>query len=1028
MRSKANRQAMKVAVIYVIIAGLWISLSDELVEIFVRDTSQHLYFSIAKGWCFVLLMGLILFQSLRILLARWEREALQRKAAEEVLKRTERALKTISDCNKELVRATDEYALLQAICRVIVEKGGYRMAWVGFAMADEKKSIRVASHAGFNDGYLEKSDITWAEGERGNGPTGLALRTGQVAICQDFQNDPRVAPWRAEALKRGFGSAIVLPLQHQQLLGVLTIYAAAANAFNPTEIELLKDLADDLAYGIQTLRARFEQELGKEALRASESRLQFLLTSTPAIIYSFLPGADRPTTFVSRNVQAVLGHEPAAFLNDPQFWQRNIHPDDFQKSFSPAAALPASGTIRREYRFRHQDGSYRWMHDELQAVCDQSGHVVEYVGYWFDITLRKQMDLELQESEARFRALVEGTEIAVFLSVNLTFTYLNPSALKLFGATHADQLVGQPVLSRIHPDYHAAIKARAGKIYQGQKGVAPAQPEIHLRLDGSSVLVEVTASPITFQGQPGAVVFVQDITARKAAEETLARLATAVDQAAETIVITDLDGVIVYANPAFERSTGYTCAEALGQTSNMLKSGRQNADFYRRMWSVLAQGEIWTGHFVNRRKDGELYEEEATISPVRNAQGNIVNYVAVKRDVTREVQLENQFRQAQKMEAIGTLAGGIAHDFNNMLAAMFGYCFLLQEDTAGNDSAQENIQEILQAATRAKDLVTQILMFSRQREQKRAIIRLDTVIKEALKFLRASLPTNIKIESSYAPETPSVLADPTQIYQVAINLATNALHAMENHNGVLTVTVDTFQPDAEFILTHPNFRDLKYARIVIADTGHGMDATTLERIFEPFFTTKPVGKGTGLGLAVVHGIIQSHEGAIIVTSRPGQGTTFCLYFPEQTDPATLSKPPSNSIHNGTGQRILLVDDEPALTKIFERLLRRLNYQVTICNSASEAIQVFQLDQRQFDLAITDLTMPEMSGLELAQELRRRRADFPVILASGYTATFNHEQLREAGICELLEKPVTLMALAETVERALARSDSAPVTA
>ncbi len=392
--------------------------------------------------------------------------------------------------------------------------------------------------------------------------------------------------------------------------------------------------------------------------------------------------------------------------------------------------------------------------------------------------------------------------------------------------------------------------------------------------------------------------------------------------------------------------------------------------------------------------------------------------MAVKRDVTREMQLESQFRQAQKMEAIGTLAGGIAHDFNNILSAIFSYGCLLQQDAAGNPAAQEDIAELLKAAGRARDLVQQILTFSRQREQKRQVITLNTVIRESTKFLRASLPADIQIEINLAPDAPAVLADPTQIYQVTMNLATNALHALEGKPGQITVSLDAFVPSDQFIQAHPEFRPIQYARMAVADTGHGMDAKTLERIFEPFFTTKPVGKGTGLGLAVVHGIVQSHDGIIKVESEVGKGTTFSLYFPAQTQPPALSEAAPDKMATGHGQQILLLDDESALTTPMQRLLERLNYRVTVSNGASEAIGLFRRNPAQFDLVITDLTMPEMNGFEVARQIHAIRSNAPVILASGHTPTINAENLRKAGIFQLIEKPISMTALADAVHRAL----------
>jgi signal transduction histidine kinase/ActR/RegA family two-component response regulator len=399
--------------------------------------------------------------------------------------------------------------------------------------------------------------------------------------------------------------------------------------------------------------------------------------------------------------------------------------------------------------------------------------------------------------------------------------------------------------------------------------------------------------------------------------------------------------------------------------------------------------------------------------------GRVERMVGTIQDITERRLLEERMLQAQKMQAIGTLAGGIAHDFNNMLAAMFGYCYLLEQDTQGNRAAQESIAEIFKAANRAKELVQQILTFSRQREQKREVLRLEPILKETTKFLRASLPPQINIQKHFAADTPAVLADPTQVYQVAMNLATNALHAMENRPGVLTLNLEPFQPDPDFLRRQPDCRLIAYARLTVADTGQGMDAATMARIFEPFFTTKPTGQGTGLGLAVVHGIIQAHEGFITVDSQIGCGTTFCVYFPAQAAGAPVSEPAPDPAPRGSGEQLLLVDDEPALTKSLQLLLSRLNYQVTTATGAGEAIALFRQDPGRFALALTDLAMPEMNGLEVARRLHELRPDLPVLLASGFTADLTPEALREAGILAVVEKPIAMQALAAQLRRALA---------
>jgi PAS domain S-box-containing protein len=682
-----------------------------------------------------------------------------------------------------------------------------------------------------------------------------------------------------------------------------------------------------------------------------------------------------------------------------------------------AARMKQTGHVTLEAVHRRKDGTTYPVEVSLSPVLLDREYLVAIVR---DITTRKAAERELQENEARLSVIFQHSPIGIITSrlEDGRIAEVNPAFADLYGYTR-DEMVG-----RLSCELQLwSIPAQRDALIQQLRTRGSCQDhEIKARRKTGEVRdLLISAQLITMSGEPYMLGLARDITERKRIEESHAQLATVVQQATEAIAITDPNGTILYVNPAFERTSGYSGAEAVGQNPRLLKSGKQDPEFYRQMWGMLKRGEVWSGHFVNRRKDGTLYEEEATISPVRDTTGSIVNYVAVKRDVTREVQLEAQYRQAQKMEAIGTLAGGIAHDFNNILAAIFGFGYLLQQDTAGNVTAQESVEEILRATSRAKDLVQQILTFSRQREQKRQVIRLDTVVKEAMKFLRASLPAQINIDLDLAADTPTVLADATQIYQVTMNLATNAMHAMEGRTGQLTVRLDSFAPDAQFIRAHPDVHEINYARLTVADTGTGMDAKTLDRIFEPFFTTKPQGKGTGLGLAVVHGIVQAHDGVLTVESQVGRGTTFCLYFPAQRQPEVTAAADTGQLPRGQGQKILVLDDELALSVMFGKLLRRLNYDVTTANRANEAIRLFRENPAQFGLVITDLNMPEMDGLEVARRLRDLRADVPVVLASGYTASLTDEVLREAGICALLEKPIALPALAEIVHRHLLRA-------
>ena len=508
----------------------------------------------------------------------------------------------------------------------------------------------------------------------------------------------------------------------------------------------------------------------------------------------------------------------------------------------------------------------------------------------------------------------------------------------------------------------------------------------------------------------------KDITENKQAEEERVRLATAIEQAAESVVITDRDGTIQYVNPAFEFITGYCRQEAVGQNPRALKSGKHHNEFYADLWNTIASGKVWRGHFINKNKNGSLYEEEATISPIKNTAGEIINFVAVKRDVTEEIKLEDKLRQAQKMEAIGTLAGGIAHDFNNILSAIIGYTELAEYEIPEGSKTREKLKEVLKAGRRAKDLVKQILAFSRQGDQERKPLQISHIVKEALKLLRASLPTTIEIRRNIEPDTGIIEADPTQIHQVMMNLCTNAAHAMNNKGGMLEVGIRNVEVgNGDIGLEYPNVPPGHYVLLTISDTGHGMSAEVVERIFDPYFTTKEKGEGTGLGLAVVHGIVKSYGGVITVYSEIGKGSTFNIYLPAIEKKVEEEKETVEAIPTGH-QRILFVDDEPALVDIGKKMLEHLGHEVVIRTSSLEALEAFRNNPERFDLVISDKTMPQMTGFDLARELKQIRPDIPIILCTGFSDTTDSAKAKAMGISGLVMKPIVMREMAETIKR------------
>ena len=534
---------------------------------------------------------------------------------------------------------------------------------------------------------------------------------------------------------------------------------------------------------------------------------------------------------------------------------------------------------------------------------------------------------------------------------------------------------------------------------------------------------EVTSSPI-FDESGRVKNFVhtgRDVTGKLEDEAEKIRLLAAIEQTSEVVVITDRDGRIQYVNPAFTVKTGYSRNEAIGQNPRILKSGEYDRKFYERMWGILLAGRVWKGQLINRKKDGALFWEDVTISPVYDGEARITNFVAVKRDITKEKSLERQLQQAMKMEAIGTLAGGIAHDFNNILSVMIGYGQMAKGRLGIDDPARTDIDQVLLAGDRAVDLVKQILTFSRQDslEQFKPLY-LQYVIKEVLKLLRSSLPVTIELHHSLQNDCHPILADASQMHQVLMNLCTNAKQAIGSGYGRITVKlteVDVSEKRdglAGLLNGVGNYIDLE-----VTDTGCGMDPRLQDRVFEPFFTTKAKDHGTGLGLAVVHGIVKKHGGEIVVSSVVGRGTTFHVYFPIGNVPVDVEQEcPGLEFEAGGNERIMVVDDEIKIAQIFQRMLGKLGYKVTIFTDSIEAISAFRKTPDAYDLVVTDMTMPKMTGAELAREVLALRPALPVIMTTGFSETIDMAKAKRLGIREFLLKPVKKEQLSVVVRKVL----------
>ena len=674
--------------------------------------------------------------------------------------------------------------------------------------------------------------------------------------------------------------------------------------------------------------------------------------------------------------------------------------------------LPRGYSEIYEKEYRRKDGSVFPINLRVTLISNGAGQATGMWAVVRDITEAKRAEAELKlfrtlVDQANDSFLVIDPETGRLLDVNeqgyLARGYNREEFLTL-RVFDIDPTLRLGEFRKIQEE----LRTKGGQVWQG----------LNRRKDGSTFPVEVSLKYVKLD-HDYIVADVRDITERQLVEKSHARLATAVEQAAETIVITDTAGNILYANPAFEQTTGYTRAEAFGRNPRLLKSGKHDAGFYRQMWEVLGRGEIWNGHFINKHKDGRIYEEEATISPVRDCAGKVVNYVAVKRDVTREVQLETQFRQTQKLEAIGTLASGVAHDFNNILAVISMQASLLKSGGGLSADQLKFADEINSTVDRAAALTRQLLLFSRREALQLRDLDWSESVTHTIKMLRRILGENIDVLLNLAVEPMFIHADAGMMEQVLMNLAVNARDAMPK-GGRMVIATAAVEFDAFAAAQSAQARPGSFVCLSVTDNGCGISPEVLPKIFEPFFTTKDIGKGSGLGLATVFGIVQQHHGWINVYSEPGQGTTFKVYLPRlvgRNDQIIGQKMPA-PIPTGK-ETILLVEDDPALRATVRITLARLGYRVLEAPTGVKALELWQEHGDEIHLLLTDLMMPDgMHGKELAQRLVMKTPKLKVIYMSGYSADILDKDFPVQIGVNFLAKPFQMAELAQIIRDSL----------
>nr|NJM04625.1 PAS domain S-box protein [Desulfobacula sp.] len=534
--------------------------------------------------------------------------------------------------------------------------------------------------------------------------------------------------------------------------------------------------------------------------------------------------------------------------------------------------------------------------------------------------------------------------------------------------------------------------------------------------------VWVRTNGVAVRDENGKIVKVQgsfqDITEKKKGEARQERLAAAIEQSGEAVIITDPEGKIQYVNPAFEKATGYTREEVLGQNPRILNSGRQDEAFYHGMWSTLLKKETFHGRMVNKRKDGALFTEEAAISPVFDTGGRLINYVAVKRDITAQIQLEEQYAQAQKMESVGRLAGGVAHDFNNMLTIILSYTQMALTEIDPASPAHKDLKQVLNAAGRSAEITRQLLAFARKQTVSPRVLDLNETVEHMLKMLRRLMGEDITLTYMPGSGVWPVMMDPSQIDQILANLCVNARDAIAGV-GKVTIRTDHLTLDEADCAGRPGMVPGEFVLLTVSDTGCGMAKEILDHIYEPFFTTKGTGQGTGLGLATVYGIVKQNNGFISAYSEPGQGTAFRIYLPRhagETHPSHAAD--ETKIPLGRNETILIVEDEAPILKMAQRTLEELNYCALAETNPDRALDLAQNHSGPIHLSVIDVVMPRMNGPELARKLKAIHPDLKILFMSGYTAdVIAHRGILEDGV-NFISKPFSRRDLAQKIREVL----------
>ncbi len=671
------------------------------------------------------------------------------------------------------------------------------------------------------------------------------------------------------------------------------------------------------------------------------------------------------------------------------------------------------------YPIIDKDGQEILVEWDYEIQKDNNGKIIGILAIGQDVTERCRVEQALKESEAKYIDLFDHSP-DMYVSVSTETTRVetcNQTVADKLGYTK-DEIIGYSIFKLYHPDCMDKVKeafnsfVETGEIHNAELQL--------MRKDGSKF--DVTLNVTAVRDEKGKVLYSRscwiDISERKKAEERARRYSQAMEQSGEAIIITDNQGVIQHTNPAFTLITGYTEDEAIGNKNSLLKSGTQDSKFYEKMWHTIRSGQTWQDKVINKKKNGKFYPAILTISPVTDDNGKITRYIGIQQNLEKYEQLEEQLRQSQKMEAIGTLVGGIAHDINNTLAGITGNLYLAKEKAKMIPSVVERLNRVEKLAFNIAETIQHLLTFSRKGIVRMHPISITSFLNDMLKLQRVALPEDIKFQLELPEDEMKINVDSNQLQQVMLNLINNAADSVqESQNPSIIIRIDRFHADRSFSRRHENIKEGEYACISVIDNGTGIKEEHIEHIFEPFFTTKEVGKGTGLGLAMVYGSIKTHGGTIEVKSSQGEcaGTTMQIYLPLIPSVHTeLLTEPKGGVITGDGETILLVDDNEIVLKTGRDLLEGLGYKVLLAEDGFKAVETYQLHRNKIDLIIIDVVMPGLGGSEAIRAIRDINPNVKVLFATGYDK-IETQQIHKLDMSEhIISKPFEVYNLSQMI--------------